>query len=786
MKFESGKGTIRKRKAGISLLCCCLAALLLGACGKDGEETGAADPDMVYYHFQEAVIPDPDEALGNVFEQEYGAQEYMIFEFDMKLCGDTFYRIAQCYTVEEPSQWGNYIQVLKPPYREWVTEGISLGYGDLTGILGADEDGLAVLMRDINSNEDDLYAYYLAHWAPEKELMERVQDSGFEGGEQEFSGNGEFFATSDGGYCYYDFWGSSAITLCDDQLRLKEKKELGNGVRICGLLQEPESGDLLWYGIKDYEAGVWRLEDGVSVLPTGQSLGTTGQSLGTVSAADFQAAYGADGALYLADTQGLWCMAGGNLEEVCHFFDRDYPLTALYGMEALEDGSLLLQVECLEEELVLRIEGNHDPLPEKQEITMASASTGLYSLDSAIAKFNRISERYHVTTMYPYDVYGSAVVENRSAKVEEFINQLQMEISAGRGPDLYFIRYEGGTINAVDMAGGGYLQSLEGVLEDGEAYLPAALEDGRIGGVLYGIPYLCRLYLTAYSKDFVGERTSWTLPELMEAVRMSNAEALQWGYDGTAIVLYYGLYDNDNKTFIDWEAGESHLDEEPFKEFLEFAREYADEKNDRPYRDEMAADVKAGRVLAVNPNAYGGITNWGDLWGGDSDGLSLESIFQGKPACIGYPRSEGNGIYIQTAMFYMNANSDKREGVEEFLRYLLSDEVQGRIHSEYMVGNMGLPPDLPIRLSALEESIETARARKERGETGSLMRPALTEEQAEAAYFLIENARSASWKVTEVENIIREELESYFQGQRSLEETVKILNNRVQLYLDEH
>lgn len=775
MKLECRKGTIRKRKAGICLLCCCLAALFFGACGKGGEEADAAD--QVYYHFQEAVIPDPDEALGNVFGQEYGEQEHVIYELGMKLCGDTFYRIAQCSTLEEPAQWGDYIQILKPPYREWLTEGISLGKGTLTGILGVDEEGLTVLMYELNRDAENPYTYYLAYWAPEKALMQRVQDSGFESGKQELSRSDEFFVTSEGEYCHYASWGG-IIALYDGQFRLKEKKEFGKGVRICGLLQEPESGDLLWYGIKDQEAGIWKLEDGTPLLKEGQSLGTG-------NTADFRAAYGADGALYLADTQGLWRLAEGELTEVSHFFDRDYSLTALYGMETLEDGSLLLHIECVDEKLTLRIEENDEPLPEKQEITVASGWTGLYSLDSSVAKFNRNSEQYHVTMLYPYDAYSRDPLENKGAENEEFHNRLQMEISAGRGPDLYFNIGYNGTINSVDMARGGYLQSLEGVLEDGETYLPAALENGRIDGVLYGIPYQCTLYLTAYSQDFAGERSSWTLPELMEAVRESDAKALQWGYDGTAIVLYYGLYDNDNKTFIDWEAGESHLDEEPFKELLEFAREYADEKNDTPYREEMAADVKAGRVLAVNPNAYGGIINWGVLWGGDREGLSLESIFQGNPACIGYPRSEGNGIYIQTAMFYMNANSDKREGVEEFLRYLLSDEVQRRIYRGYQIEKMGVFPNLPIRLSALEESIETARARKERGEAGSLTSPAITEEQAETARFLIENARPANWKVKEIESIIIEELEPYFRGQRSLEETVKVLDNIVQLYLDE-
>lgn len=382
---------------------------------------------------------------------------------------------------------------------------------------------------------------------------------------------------------------------------------------------------------------------------------------------------------------------------------------------------------------------------------------------------------------YPYDPLSDTGGDIRAA-VEEFKNKLQMEISAGCGPDLYLCKISnGGVIDPLAMAGEGYLQSLEGVLEDKEDYWTAALETGRINGIQYGIPYSCHLHLVAYSRDFVGEHTSWTLPELMEAARESDAEILQWGYDGIDIVLYYGLYDNDNRDFIDWEAGESHLDEEPFKDLLEFAREYADDIDIAiPDYESLMKDVAKGRILAVYNYME---TNWGTLWGSSPE--SLETIFQGEPVCIGYPRSEGNGIYASPEMFFMNINSDKREGVEELLRFLLSDEVQRRINYETMVENQVVSPSLPVRLSALEEGIETAREKNEQGMTGSLWNPALTEEQAEAARFLIENAQPARWMIMEVENILFEELQLYFQDQRSLEETVRILDNRVQLYLDE-
>lgn len=437
----------------------------------------------------------------------------------------------------------------------------------------------------------------------------------------------------------------------------------------------------------------------------------------------------------------------------------------------------------MEEELILRIEGNGEPLPEKQEITMACTFSSLNGLNIAIAKFNRTNERYHVTTLYPYDAYDSASTDDQRAKYEEFVNQLNMEIAAGRGPDLYFNLANASTIDPQDMAKNGYLKSLEGVLEDGDDLWAAALETGRIDGVQYGIPYECSLVMATYSGNFAGDRLSWTLPELMETVRESGAETLQWGFNGIEIVLFYGLYDNDNKDFVDWETGESHLDEEPFKELLKFAREYADEEvNIVPNFEGLAKDVAAGRILAVY-NFFGGITNWSYIWGNAWN--SLENIFQGELSCIGYPRSEGNGIYVTPSMFYMNANSDKEEGVKEFLRYMLSDESQQRINSPYTIGNIGTDPYLPVRLSALEKSIEMARDRNEQGKTGNSSYPALTEEQAAWAHFLIENAQPGNWKVKKVEHIIREELEPYFQGQRSVEETVRILNNRVQLYLDE-
>ena len=165
MRLASMKGKIRKRRMGIGFLFCCLGALLFTGCGKAEEETDAAD--RIYYHIQETAIPDPDEALSSIL-----GQEYRIVELDLKLLDGILYRVVNCYQPDDLIVH-NFIQVLKTPYREWITEEVSYT-GSFEGILGGKEERLVVLMHAIPYEKDNRHMYYLAGWEPGKTSLERV------------------------------------------------------------------------------------------------------------------------------------------------------------------------------------------------------------------------------------------------------------------------------------------------------------------------------------------------------------------------------------------------------------------------------------------------------------------------------------------------------------------------------------------------------------------------------------------------------------------------------------
>lgn len=749
----------KKRNVSICLLCCCLAVALFTGCG---ESSGSIEDisDQVYYHIQETSIPDPDDELRDVFEAEY-----RISQLDFALQSDSFYRIVQCFTLEEPFVARNFVQILEPPYQQWITEEVEWFASPLFEvILGAESRKLDLLAASSGS-------HLLAHWQQGERQLTLVQDSS----QEDFPDYAEYdavYMTSDGDLCVYQRSGGK-VTVFDDKLQVQETMALGGVTTICGMLQEPDSGELLWYGTKDYKTGIWRVKDGTNILPDAEAMGS-------MSVWYLQAAYAKEGELYLADNQGLWHIAGDETEEICHFSDRNYQLEELNEMEVLEDGSLLLYVKCDGEKLLLRIEGNNEPFPEKQEITFATTDCEQSSLKTDIDRFNRSNELYYVTTIVPEITQEEFLSGEAVNIVSEFTRQIQMEMAVGRGPDLllgnshlYF-----GEMDLGDLARNGQLQSVEGMLKDEDAYWPAALESGRINGKLYGIPYDCTLFLTTYSESFTAGRQSWTIEELMEAVRNTDADMLQCGLDGTAIVLAYGLYDNDSKAYIDWENRKSHLTEEPFLALLEFAKDYADYEEYSRISDTKSA-VQEGRAIAANPYVFGGLENYYYL-------TELEDIFQGEPSHLGFPRSEGNGIYVVPTMFFVNAQTEKKEGIAALFQFLLSEENQLR--------DVGRPFDnqrfthfltrLPVRLSALERSIKLA-VQKGQSQTDSPWSYGISEEQEIWARFLIENARPGNFYAKEIESIIYEELEPYFQGQRTAEETARILDNRVQLYLDE-
>ena len=745
---------------GVRILISFLLLFLTGCGAGNGEEDAEAKTEsntpQTYYRIQETAIPDPDTALA----EELTGNGW-VRELDMQFAEGRLYRLAQAWgTVDGIEQTtGYYLQLLEEPYSAWENYSISSKLWDDTleyegwqyqpeKITAVTEDEIYLVVQKIELTGGQLQQVpYLGGirlcmneetGKPEGTLLGVLPDEVRE----------ENLYRSREGIWYSYRTSGSKITVLDELLQVKEGKRVAG--KIDGLLDGTEDGGVLWYGSREDSFGIWTTDNTVSFS-------------GEIRNTDFYylVTEGENGCFYGVDIKGVWkAAAATEPEQICSFFENGYILDEVQAIRVTDEDRLELLVRLDGAEALLRMEKQEGVQAEKEEIVLALGDENPLLMDY-VSKFNRRSETYRVTVR----------LHEANETGQEFIDRLQMELAAGRGSDLLM----NGQIDAADMARNGYLQELTDIFDDGDGFWTAAMECGKIDGVTYGIPYAGQLFFSTYSQKLTGGRESWTIREFIQAVKASDAEILQYGLSGADIVFYYGLLDNDNTELIDWANGESHLTEDLLLEILAFAYRYAD-RGQIPQED-VGDALREGRIAAV-----------GSVCLELSELNYREACFEGEPANIGFPRSEGNGIYVTPNMLYVNAGSKGKDGAYEFLRFLVSEEGQRRyVERNRSGGGVSL---MPIRLDILDEM--TALEMRKAGETTArsatgvlFVKDGFTQEQKERFDRLLEKAEPGNWHAAEIMSIVYEELEPYFAGQRTAAEAAANLDNRVQLYMDE-
>lgn len=643
------------------------------------------------------------------------------------------------------------LYVLDAPYKQWQC--LSLSSSDwaihnsdgsvftprFSGIAGISDDGVYLTMSEG-------IAFY--GWDGTGRLLERPGMDAVLPDFRMYSADGTLYAISSGGLT------PGSVTSYDDNFKPGQSRNLENS--LCGLFSS--GSESLWYGFDgEQNLTVWDKPNGTVLFSLGSMVSSQFEFLLTRTAA---------GEFILADVSGIWAGDGSApLQKVFSFAENGYSLQELLALSANQDDSFSLVVRFEDILYLLTLEETEDA--DRQEITLVSSDTA--SLEAVIAAFNRQDKEYRVVLVNPFE----------SGDINTFCQQMQLELSAGRGPDLmdaWIIDMEGCIQN-------GYIAPLDDIMENPSDYWAASMESGKVNGSLYGLTYRFLLSSLFVSESLAGDLDAWTLEQMMDAVQNSPSKALQMGLDSMGIVLQYGLADRDNQRFIDYGAGESHLAEQPFLDFLQYAKKYGDNLYYADTSCEEAADYyREGMLAALYLTMYQ-----------PQDFLFVSGCFQGKEVPIGMPAAQGRGIYVESAQICLNSNSPSEAGAKEFLRYLVSSEGQLKFHQSGRIKiKAGFSCRRDVTELLLDEYQKKAKKNADAGQlsTASLWgisadQTPLTDEQLEQFWALLESAQSEPLIPAELEAIVREELAPYFAGDCSAEEAAGKLDNRVQLYLDE-
>ena len=637
---------------------------------------------------------------------------------------------------------------------------------EIDGLVGVYSDKLYIVLST--------YAY--------SEIDNSYHQSGLRIGCSDMEGSGEIIAEipydyvgwdfffDNGKLCAMDYNGSNLVCFDED---FENPKEYKMSPRAQGFFTT-DDGNTFYYGVKNSE--LWIKDD-----PDSEPIYTLAGSYKFEDNTDYAIAINGD-VIFASNTQGAYRFENEELT-YCSFTDQDFFLDAVNGVFARQDGGFSLFGVCDGEYSVFDATPcESNPRYMKPNVYLLTGGYYYDDLKKAVSRYNRRSDKCRIILKEPDFTDG----------YDNMISNLSMEMAIGNGPDIFASGY----YDCVSLAKKGGLVPLDDLTEGaGDEYILPAFDSCKIGDTLYSIPFMPAINTFVASEEFAQGKTSFTLSEFMERVEKTGAEkAINLSCQG--IVYWLGVNTPEEGGFIDWEQRKSNYDSEEFIDLLNFAYKYGVGEEEQ-YSSSVLQDIYDGKIPC--------------MMGSD---ISLEgtnkyySYFKGSPVYIGIPTKTGSSFLINGVMsLCVNASSEYTEEAKDFLKWLISKDGQQAIYDAQYMELYGEYFKMPLRWDILDEQIEAhnyynsggvltfenpdgsykcfeVRAPFD-GVVSQKLRQ-LTDSDIDVLKHNIANAQPGSLEHENIYNIVEEELGGFLAGQKTAEETAKVIQSRVQLYLDEN
>jgi ABC-type glycerol-3-phosphate transport system substrate-binding protein len=302
-----------------------------------------------------------------------------------------------------------------------------------------------------------------------------------------------------------------------------------------------------------------------------------------------------------------------------------------------------------------------------------------------------------------------------------------------------------------------------------------------VEGKLYSIIPSFSVRTVAAKTKFVGDRFAWSFEDMNALMKTLP--------DGT--LTFFGMNRKEIMDmamsftmgqFINTDTGECSFDSADFVNLLEFCNTF-DEKSIyetidwENVPDDFWTDIERAyeedRVILnqVYMNSFYQCTELRDY------------TFKDEVSLIGFPtQSENGSVIIPSSRISILKKSKLVDGSWEFIKYFLSDEYQDNVSNEW-----------PVKISSYDKLGEAAI----KGDTGGIIgykdgyigpgydTSGITAEDVAYIKEFISSAGSLIRYDTGVTDIINDEIDMYFAGIKTAQETANIIQSRVQIYISE-
>ena len=365
----------------------------------------------------------------------------------------------------------------------------------------------------------------------------------------------------------------------------------------------------------------------------------------------------------------------------------------------------------------------------KEEIRLCVGSYNDW-LEGAVANYNKQSSRYEIVVRWCEE----------EEKLEEYRKQIKQELISGAGPDIISNDVLEDR-NKKPYAEAGVFMDMTEFFENQENLCDKAVEFNRVNSKLYGVPISFTLNTMVTSKKLGIDSKTWTMDKCMQVMKESGGKVFCKESDvdsgeetGMYVLQCMGM--EGVEQFTDSTRGISAFMQPEFVELLEFAKGYAD------------SNPKGEKDFAFG---MGTINNMKGF-------LFWEELFGETVSYIGYPSPDGGIFKMDVDSFYVNQSTYHKEGVSDFLNFLLSEKQQKQLI-------VGEDSHFPVRMDVLDNMWSEAK------------------EEEKAFWQMLEQSVYVTHQ-NDIEEIVREEAMSFFTGAKTAKEVAMIIDTRVQLYLD--
>lgn len=419
-------------------------------------------------------------------------------------------------------------------------------------------------------------------------------------------------------------------------------------------------------------------------------------------------------------------------------------------------------------------------IPDKEVLVLG----GVYidsEVKAKVIEFNKTSDRYRIT-LKDYNTYNT----NEDWTAGQ--TRLNSDITSGQMPDIMMLNDMSSYGNWVSK---GILADIGKFLEEDPElgkleYLQNVWDAYSVKGKLYALVPSFNVRTMVAKKSLVGEPQSWTMADV-EAVLATMPEGARAFGDMMRDTYIYYMMSYAGQDFIDVETGKCNFNSQDFMDMLEYAKtlptEYPEdywEKYDYTYYE---SQYRENRSLLY------------DLYISSIRGCKhqIKGYIGEEISFVGFPTSDSNGSILNSVSYTyaISAKSKRQEGAWQFVRQFLTEE--------YQSGDQiwGLPVLKSAFLSKAQEATERSYWLDENGNKEyyddtwyingeEIVLEPFTQEEVDAICEFIYTVNRVEYYNDDIRNIITEEAEAFFTGQKSVQEVVDIIQSRAQVFVDEN